>query len=113
MTIHRRAWTMQLQEGAEAAYEAAHAAIWPEMRERMAESGIVRFFLFRSGTTIFAFQERSRPFPETSHAQPDETTLRWWREMAPLMITEGVDHKPIHTELREVFTLDTTTEAAS
>lgn len=110
MTLYRRAWTMQLREGAEAAYEAAHATIWPEMQEQMQSSGIVRFFLYRSGQTIFAFQERDRPFTGTT-APPSGVTARWWREMAPLMETEGADHKPVHHELREVFALDTTMEA--
>lgn len=109
MTLYRRAWTMRLTEGSEAAYEAAHARIWPELREQMKASGIVRFFLYRSGTTIFAFQERSHPFSSTT-VLPSDITLRWWREMAPLMETTGDDHQPIHTELREVFALDTQME---
>ena len=110
MTLYRRAWTMQLREGAEAAYDAAHAAVWPELRAQMAESGIVRFFLYRSGRTVFAFQERTRPFGQTA-APPSEVTARWWREMAPLMETEGPDLQPGHTDLREVFALDTIKEA--
>lgn len=113
MTLYRRAWTMQLNEGAEAAYENAHAEIWPELRAQMAESGILRFFLYRSGTTIFAFQERNRPFPASNHAAPSGLSARWWREMAPLMRTEGPDHRPIHTDLREVFALDATTETTT
>ena len=78
--------------------------------EQMRTSGIVRFFLYRSGRTVFAFQERDRPFASTK-APASETTARWWREMAPLMETEGADHQPVHRELREVFALDTTMEA--
>ena len=112
MSVYRRAWTMHLNEGAEAAYDAAHAQIWPEMREQMKASGIVRFFLFRSGTTVFAFQERNQPFTSTT-APPSDITLRWWREMAPLMQTFGDDKQPVHTQLHEVFALDmdTTTES--
>lgn len=110
MSLYRRAWTMQLYEGAEAAYDAAHAQIWPEMREQMKASGIVRFFLYRSGTTIFAFQERNHPFTSTT-APPSDITLQWWREMAPLMQTSGEDKQPVHTLLHEVFALDTKTES--
>ena len=109
MTLYRRAWTMRLHEGAEAAYDAAHADIWPEMRNQMRASGIVRFFLFRSEQTVFAFQERDRPFTGTT-APPSALTARWWRKMAPLMETEGADHHPVHHDLREVFALDTTME---
>lgn len=109
MTIHRRSWTMQLTEGSEATYDAAHAAIWPELLEQMKASGVLRFFLYRSGTTIFAFQERSTPFT-SMRAEPSDITLRWWCEMAPLMETRGDDHQPVHTVLQEVFALDTTME---
>ncbi|MBV7396854.1 L-rhamnose mutarotase [Mameliella sediminis] len=109
MTLYRRAWTMQLREGAEAAYDDAHAAIWPELKAQMTASGIVRFFLYRSGRTIFAFQERDQPFGPTT-VPPSDVTVRWWRTMAPLMVTEGANHRPVHHTLREVFALDTTSE---
>lgn len=112
MTLYRRAWTMRLREGAEAAYEDAHADLWPEMRQQMRANGVLRFFLYRSGRTIFAFQERDRPFTGNT-APPSEVTARWWREMAPLMETEGADFQPVHHPLREVFALDTTSEATS
>lgn len=105
MTLYRRAWTMQLCEGAEAAYDAAHAAIWPELQAHMQACGIVRFFLYRSGRTIFAFQERNRPFPNTSDP-PSEVMVRWWSDMAQLMETEGDHHRPIQRELREVLAYD-------
>lgn len=104
MTAYRRAWTMRLREGAEEAYDAAHAAVWPELTAQMARAGISRYVLYRSGTTVFAFQERTSPFPARD-AAPNETTARWWQEMAPLMITDA-DNRPVHTELREIFALD-------
>lgn len=109
MTLYRRAWTMQLLAGAEATYDNAHAAIWPELEAQMRSNGVVRFFLYRSGKTVFAFQERDRPFAQTT-APPSDLTARWWREMAPLMETEGANHQPVHHDLREVFALDTTLE---
>ena len=104
MTIYRRAWTMQLRDGAEAAYDAAHAAVWPELAEQMLDSGICRFHLFRSGLTVFAVQERSRPFPDAS-ARPSEITRKWWRTMAGLMVTDETG-QPIKTDLKEVFSLE-------
>ena len=104
MTIYRRAWTMRLLEGAEARYDAAHAAIWPELARQMLADGICRFHLFRSGLMIFAVQERRTPFP-ASETPPSELTLRWWQSMAPLMVTDK-EGRPERTELKEVFALD-------
>ncbi len=103
MTVHRRAWTMQLNEGAEAAYDAAHAAVWPELKAQMQASGIRTFLLFRSGATVFAVQERTGPFPSAG-TPPSEVTTRWWREMARLMVTDAAG-QPVRTELTEVFSL--------
>ena len=104
MTVYRRAWTMRLSEGAEEAYDAAHAAIWPELAEQMVADGICRFHLFRSGLMVFAVQERSRPFPG-AEAQPSEVTAKWWHRMAPLMETDPTG-RPVRTELKEVFALE-------
>lgn len=109
MSLHRRAWTMELSEGSEAAYEEAHAGIWPELLEQMKANGIVRFYLYRSGTTIFAFQERNQPFGSTA-IPANELTLRWWRKMAPLMKNAGDQHQPLHTPLNEVFAFESSTE---
>ncbi|MDE0589013.1 L-rhamnose mutarotase [Halocynthiibacter sp. C4] len=110
MTLYRRSWSMQIKEGAEEAYDSAHAEIWPEMRRQMEESGIIRYYLFRTGTTIFAFQERAEPFP-TAEQPPSELMNRWWSKMAPLMETES-GNRPKHTPLSEVFAFETTSERA-
>ncbi len=107
MTLYRRAWTMQLRAGAEDAYDAAHAAVWPELTRQMVADGIHRFHLFRSGLTIFAVQERLHPFPPET-AEPSEVSRRWWQAMARLMVTDDRG-RPDKTVLKEVFTLDTGT----
>ncbi|WP_204115551.1 L-rhamnose mutarotase [Shimia biformata] len=106
MTTYRKAWTMRLRKGAELDYDAAHAAVWPELLSQMRTSGIRRFFLFRSGQTIFAFQERDHPFPAVDTA-PSDTTARWWARMAELMETDP-SGRPIHYPLNEVFALTET-----
>lgn len=104
MTAHRRAWRMRLRPGAEAAYDAAHAAVWPELLAEMHANGIAIFRIFRDGGDIFAYQERTAPFPAPG-AEPSETMRRWWREMEPLMVTD-MDGRPVQRMLTEVFDLD-------
>lgn len=103
MSVHRRAWSMRLQEGAEAAYDKAHAEIWPELLVQMTQDGVLNFLLFRSCRTVFAVQERSTPFPSPNEP-PTEITARWWREMARLMVTDE-SGRPLRTEYSEVFSL--------
>lgn len=104
MTVYRRAWTMQLREGAEAEYDAAHASVWQELTEQMVADGISRFLLFRSGLTVFAVQERLGPFPEAG-ALPSALTKKWWQTMARLMVTDATG-RPVRADLKEVFDLE-------
>lgn len=103
MTTYRRAWTMRLREGAEADYDAAHAAIWPDLVAQMKADGIEFYVLFREGTTVFAVQERATPFPARDRP-PTPVTQRWWAAMSGLMVTDEAD-RPLQTELQEVFAL--------
>ncbi len=104
MTTQLRAWTMRLRDGAEAAYDAAHANIWPEMVEQMRLDGICRFHLFRAGQTVFAVQERVGSLPRDG-AAPSEVTKKWWRAMEPLMVTDA-NGQPVRNFLEEVFNLE-------
>lgn len=104
MTVYRRAWTMQLRDGAETEYDAAHAAVWQELTDQMVADGICRFLLFRAGLTVFAVQERLRPFPEPD-ALPSELTRKWWQTMTRLMVTDPTG-RPVRTDLKEVFDLE-------
>lgn len=104
MTIYRRAWTMELRPGAEDRYDAAHAAIWPELLQQMVSDGIRCFHLFRDGQTVFAYQEREKPYPAMRSAV-SEVTEKWWREMSPLMVTDK-DGRPLQKVLSQVFSLE-------
>lgn len=44
--IYRHVRTMRLREGAEEAYDAAHAAIWRELAEQIFADGTCRFHFF-------------------------------------------------------------------
>lgn len=105
MTVYRRAWTMQLKDGAEAAYDTAHAEVWPDLTAQMTADGICRFFLFRSGLTVFAMQERLGPFREAG-LRPSALTEKWWQMMSDLMVTDAAG-RPVRTDLKEVFALET------
>lgn len=103
MSLYRRAWTMQLKPQAEAEYDAAHAAIWPELIQQMRDDGVSRFHLFRRDLTVFAVQERLHPFPDRTNTA-SAITRRWWNDMARLMVTDEAN-RPLQTELQEVFSL--------
>ena len=111
MTVYRRAWTMELLPGAEDRYDKAHAAIWPELAQQMRDDGISCFHLFRDGQTVFAYQERAKPFP-AAPSDVSELTEKWWNEMSTLMVTDP-DGRPRHQVLSEVFSLADTLKKAA
>ena len=99
MTV-RRAWTMRLKPGAAAQYQAAHDALWPEMRALMARNGVRSFSIYRHDLTLFAYQERDAAAP--TDAEPDPIIRRWWTALAPLIDCHP-DHSPVREALDEVF----------
>jgi L-rhamnose mutarotase len=109
MTIYRQAWRMRLRPGGEAAYDTAHADIWPEMIAQMRASGVSTFVIYRDGREVFAYQERGTPFAEAGSAA-SETLLRWWRTMEPLMVTD-LDGRPMRRVMDKVFVLQEVGEA--
>lgn len=96
----RRAWTMKLKPGAAEQYRAVHAAIWPEMLERMRAGGVRSFSIYRDGLTLLAYQEIEADDPAA--LEPDATIRRWWKTLEPLMECEP-GGEPLRRELDEVF----------
>lgn len=104
MSVYRQAWRMRLRGGSEAAYDRAHAQVWPELIAEMHAAGVETFAIYRDGAEVFAFQQRNTPFPGTD-TEPTQTMQRWWREMEPMMMCDK-EGRPVRNMLREVFVLD-------
>lgn len=95
----RRVWLMTLKPGCAAEYKARHDAIWPELLELMAASGIRDFTIHRHGLTLIAVQDRdTAPLP----SEPDPVQWRWWAAMEPLMECHP-DTRPIQMDVEDVF----------
>jgi len=103
MKTYRKAWRMTLRPGAGAEYDRAHARVWPNLIAEMKNAGVAHFVLYRDGQDVFAWQERTEPFPEPD-TQPSETMKKWWQAMEPLMVTNP-DGSPRQTRMTEVFVL--------
>jgi L-rhamnose mutarotase len=43
----------RLKAGTETAYDAAHAAVWPELLEAIRAAGFTRWLIFRDGLEVF------------------------------------------------------------
>ncbi len=102
----REAFVMQLKPRFEDEYERRHAAIWPEVKQLLSDSGVYDYsiFLDRRTLSLFAFQ-RTRGEGGSQDLGGMEVVRRWWAYMADIMETNP-DGSPVSIPLREVFHMD-------
>lgn len=105
--MKRFAFKMYLKPGFEDEYAERHANLWPELKQKLAESGVRNYsiFLDRQTNVLFGYQEVEGDSNSQDAETADEVTRRWWEYMANLMQVNP-DLSPITVELKEVFHLD-------
>jgi L-rhamnose mutarotase len=79
----------RLKPGAEAAYDAAHAAVWPEVLEAIRAAGVTEWLIFRDGLDLFHYVECDDYARAIAELAELPVNRRWQAEMAPMM---GVAH---------------------
>ena len=81
--MQRIAFLLRLREGTEAAYEAAHANVWPEMLALLKRSGISEYSIFRRDQLLFLTMH-VEDFEQTwARIEADPINTRWQQAMAP------------------------------
>ncbi|MGE4584484.1 MAG: L-rhamnose mutarotase [Sphaerochaeta sp.] len=102
----RQAFVMQLKKGYEAEYQKRHAAIWPELKALLKESGVSDYsiFLERETGKLFAVQQVTGS-SGSQDLGDNPIVQRWWAYMADIMETHA-DLSPISLPLEEVFHMD-------
>ncbi|MBI9095157.1 MAG: L-rhamnose mutarotase [Sphaerochaeta sp.] len=103
---NRQAFVMKLKEGCKEEYQKRHAAIWPELKALLAESGVYDYSIYFDESTnfLFAFQ-RTRGGSGSQSLGTNPIVQKWWAHMAPLMETHE-DNSPVSIPLEEVFHMD-------
>ena len=96
---------MKLKAGCEEEYRRRHAALWPEMKALLSQSGVSNYSIFFDSEThlLFAYQE-----VEGEQGSQDlgdqEVVRRWWAYMADIMEVNP-DLSPVSTPLDNIFYL--------
>jgi L-rhamnose mutarotase len=75
----------RLKAGAEQRYDAAHAAVWPEILAAMRRVGITKWLIFRDGVDLFHYIECRDYERAIAELARDPVNQRWQAEMAPMM----------------------------
>jgi L-rhamnose mutarotase len=102
----REAFKMFLKPGMEQEYQRRHAAIWPELKKLLSDSGVSNYSIYwdRETNILFAYQE-----VEGDSGSQDlggtEIVKKWWDYMADIMDTNP-DNSPVCKDLHLVFHLD-------
>ena len=102
----RKAFKMAVHPDAHAEYERRHRPIWRELEEILRAHGVRNYSIFLDSATHALFGYAEIESEERWAAIADtEVCRRWWTHMRDVMPTQP-DHRPIATDLREVFHLD-------
>jgi L-rhamnose mutarotase len=97
---------MKLKPGFKDEYRKRHAAIWPELKKLIKDTGVYDYSIFLDEETniLFAFQKQSG----TRSSQDlgfNPIVQKWWKYMADIMETNS-DNSPVTIPLEEVFHMD-------
>lgn len=97
---------MSVHPGREQEYERRHRPIWPELEQVLKQHGVHNYSIFLHPGThqLFGYVEIEDEARWAAIAATPECR-RWWQHMHELMPSHP-DHRPVSTELREVFHLD-------
>lgn len=104
--MNRVAFIMKLKAGNKQEYKRRHAAIWPELKILLKDSGISEYsiFLDERTNTLFGFQKVVGQ-QGSQDLGKNEIVQKWWKYMADLMETHS-DNSPVTIELEELFYLE-------
>ena len=102
----RESFKMFLKPGMEKEYQRRHAAIWPELKALLSESGVSNYSIFwdRETNILFAYQEVEGDAGSQDLGNT-EIVKKWWDYMADIMEVNP-DNSPVSIPLDEVFYME-------
>ncbi|MTK52829.1 L-rhamnose mutarotase [Paludibacter sp.] len=102
----RTAFKMFLKPGFEAEYEKRHAAIWPQLKTLLKDSGVYDYSIFWDKETNILFAVQKVNGDQSSQdLGSTEIVQKWWAYMADIMETNP-DNSPVSIPLPELFYME-------
>jgi len=104
--MERNGFKMFLKPGFEAEYEKRHAAIWPELKALLKETGVSDYSIFwdRETNVLYGYQKVSGD-SSSQDLGDNPIVQKWWAYMADIMETNP-DNSPVSIPLQEVFFME-------
>ena len=102
----REAFKMFLKPGFKEEYKRRHAAIFPELKQLLSDSGVGNYsiYLDEETNTLFAYQEVTGE-AGSQDLGSNPVVQRWWAYMADIMETNP-DNSPVSIPIPEMFHMD-------
>jgi L-rhamnose mutarotase len=100
------AFKMKLKAGMADEYEKRHHAIWPELKQLIAQSGVTDYSIFLDKETNILFGVQKIGGASGSQDLGNHAVVKkWWAYMADIMETNP-DNSPVTTPLVQMFHMD-------
>ena len=103
--MKREAFKMYLKPGFEKEYKKRHAAIWPELKKLLEESGFSDYSIFWDKETNILFAVQKTDGNGSQDLGDNPIVQKWWAYMTDIMDTNP-DNSPISIPMEEVFHMD-------
>ena len=88
-TMEKYAWRGKIVPGMQEEYKKRHDNIWPEMKEVLANAGIVNYSIWMQGEELFGYYECEKGVEYAAKVQAESNVVKKWDEyMKDILIME-------------------------
>ena len=87
--MEKYAWRGKIVPGMQEEYKKRHDNIWPEMKEVLADAGIVNYSIWMQGEELFGYYEFEKGVEYAAKVQAESNVVKKWDEyMKDILIME-------------------------
>ena len=105
-------WKATLLPGMRDEYVRRHDEIWPEMKETLAQAGIVNYTIWRCGAELFGYYECEKGAAYAAKVQAESPVVDRWNEyMRDVMVMDFDPETGTAVALAKVFSFRTQEDA--
>lgn len=102
--MEKYAWKATIKPGKLEEYKCRHAEIWPEMKEILAEAGIINYTIWNTGNELFGYYECAKGIDFAARTQSESPVVDRWNEyMKDVMSMELDPETGAQPQLIKVF----------
>ena len=89
VSMEKYAWRGKIVPGMQEEYKKRHDNIWPEMKEVLADAGIVNYSIWMQGKELFGYYECEKGVEYAAKVQAESNVVKKWNEyMKDILIME-------------------------